>query len=349
MDISPFRGDGLYSEYGHALNLHGVNNTLVDGVNAAEFGKCGISLASAVNVTVQNTTIAEDGWGHSIGMMYKANNSAYETPVSLIIGEDNSFPGTIYSERDDEQLDSIRINAAFGEGKIAGTITVTAAEGVDADSSMLNQAKIGSTYYATLAAAVGAVKDNETIELLCDVTVNAEVEANDSLLTIEEVENVTLDGNGYTITANCCNANGNVLGIKGCDGVTVKDLAITKSSSGQAKHAINVYKSTNVTLTDVSMSNMGGLGLVVNASTVKATGTLSLYKNGWFDGLNAINVGWGSNVSADACSFDASEATATPASLRSAARLPASLMPTTSPATLRTPWFGLWRTASSTA
>ena len=144
-----------------------------------------------------------------------------------------------------------------------------------------------------------------TIRLTASFSVTgSNVGNNQSLLTIT-ANDVVFDGNGQTLTVNCGNSAANFLGINGCSGVKVSNLTIV--NGGQSKHAINVYKSTDVTLENVSMQNMGGLGLVVNASTVTAVGTLSLKGNGWGD---CINVGWGSGISgAESCSFTSSAAT----------------------------------------
>ncbi len=70
------------SAEGHGLNLHGVKNAQVVNCKAGG-GKCGISLANAVGVTISGTA-ASGKWG-SIGMMY-ADTVFYENPVSLIVG-----------------------------------------------------------------------------------------------------------------------------------------------------------------------------------------------------------------------------------------------------------------------
>ena len=54
-------------------------------------------------------------------------------------------------------------------------------------------AKIGDTYYATLAAAIDAAKDGETVVMVNDTTVSEEIDFSG--------KKITLDLNGKTITA----------------------------------------------------------------------------------------------------------------------------------------------------
>lgn len=115
---------------------------------------------------------------------------------------------------------------------------------------------------------------------------------------------------GHTLTVDSNNASANAVAINDASGVTIQNLTVTRPDDGQTKHGINVYKSTGVTLNNVNLTNMGGLGLLVNASEVTATGTLTLSGNGWKD---IINVSCGKDISgvSHKSSFDASNATLT--------------------------------------
>lgn len=160
--------------------------------------------------------------------------------------------------------------------------------------------------YKTLQAAINVAKAGDTIQLLSDLTVDTSVTNNAAAITIDK-NNITIDGQNHTLTVDSNNANGNAIGINGASGVTIQNLTVTRPGDGQTKHGINVYKSTGVTLHNVNLNNMGGFGLLVNASEVTATGTFTLSGNGWDD---VINVGWGSNISdVSKSSFDASNAT----------------------------------------
>ena len=163
--------------------------------------------------------------------------------------------------------------------------------------------------YKTLQAAINAANEGDTIQLKSNLTVDTSVSNNAAAITIDK-NNITIDGQNHTLTVDSNNANGNAIGINGASGVTIQDLTIERPGDGQTKHGINVYKSTGVTLHNVNLNNMGGFGLLVNASEVTATGTFSLSGNGWGD---KINVGWGDGISgvSHKSSFDASNATLT--------------------------------------
>lgn len=163
--------------------------------------------------------------------------------------------------------------------------------------------------YKTLQAAIDAAKEGDIIQLQSNLTVDASVSNNAAAITIDK-NNITIDGQNHTLTVDSNNANGNAIGINGASGVTIQNLTVERPGDGHTKHGINVYKSTGVTLHNVNLNNMGGFGLLVNASEVTATGTFSLSGNGWKD---IINVGWGKDISgvSHKSSFDASNATLT--------------------------------------
>ena len=161
--------------------------------------------------------------------------------------------------------------------------------------------------YKTLQAAIDAAKEGDIIQLQSNLTLDTSVSNNAAAITIDK-NNITIDGQNHTLTVDSNNTNGNAIGINGASGVTIQNLTVTRPGDGKTKHGINVYKSTGVTLHNVNLNNMGGFGLLVNASEVKATGTFSLSGNGWG---NKINVGWGKDISdtSNKSSFDASNAT----------------------------------------
>ncbi len=124
-------------------------------------------------------------------------------------------------------------------------------------------------------------------------------------------EGTTLKGNGHTISVadgvTWSDANGSqyMLLCSG-DGITIED--VTVDAEGVAYGCVQFYASKKGTLTDVTLKNAQELGLLVNASQVTATGTLTLAGNGWGD---VINVGWGSGIpeTATKSSFTATNAT----------------------------------------
>lgn len=158
--------------------------------------------------------------------------------------------------------------------------------------------------YRTLAAAVKKASAGNIIELQTDVTLESQV-------TLPE--DVTLDGGSHKITAVAPGKDTNWAsdGSKKymilVTGKNVKIENVTMDAVNNAYGCIQFYATTGGQVENVTLKNAQNLGLMVNASTVTATGTLELAGNGWGD---VINVGWGSRVpdTVNSCSLDVSEA-----------------------------------------
>lgn len=145
-------------------------------------------------------------------------------------------------------------------------------------------------------------QEGSVITLGSDITLT-------SKLTV--AQNVTINGAGYKLLADFSSVDSIIEINAGDKMVTISNIVLENITN--AKHAINVYKSTNVTLDTITVKNLNsGLGLLVNASKVTATGDWLFENNVWGDNLltaNAINVGWGQNISdMQICEFDASSA-----------------------------------------
>ena len=93
--------------------------------------------------------------------------------------------------------------------------------GASYDNAKAVQAKIGDTYYATLAEAIAAAEAGETVTMLEDVTL-------DDALVVEEGMDVTVNGEGKTIT--------------GCDG---KDVFYVKGGKLTLTEGLNVHATTD--------------------------------------------------------------------------------------------------------
>lgn len=247
------------SENGHGLNLHGVKDAVVNGLTVKEAGKCGISLANAVDVTVENTTVKNSGWGN-IGMMYK-NTPAYKNPVSLKYGTGNSID-SIYSERTSDGIDSIHFESDYQGTLAAPVMKITADEGVDVPTISTGVAKINDVYYATFDAALAAAENGDTITLVQDV------ELDDS---ISIPEGVTLDGdNQYTLSLT---TSQNIFIDITKDNVTIQNITI--DAQGNAKHAVQFWKSNSSKVLNCKIINDGKsagktycTGIHVNSSNV---------------------------------------------------------------------------------
>lgn len=117
----------------------------------------------------------------------------------------------------------------------------------------------------------------------------------DSTSQINVPAGTTLDGDGYTISADfdkTSNSNNSVIGV-GADDVTIENLTID-SANGDDLHGVNVYVSENVFLDNVTTLNNRS-GVVVNGSTVTVN-DITTGGNIW----HGINVDQGSGVTAEA-------------------------------------------------
>ena len=120
-----------------------------------------------------------------------------------------------------------------------GTVTYTTAEPV---------AKIGSTYYATVAEAIAAVNVGETIDVLKDVAEN---------VTIAEGKSFTLDLGGHTLTgyvdqydADVTVKNGTIAGTIYANGLATGQngkLTIEADATVKADYAIILYQASDNT------------------------------------------------------------------------------------------------------
>lgn len=136
--------------------------------------------------------------------------------------------------------------------------------------------RIGTTGYANLADALAANGENNTIVLLKDLEVTAQINVTKS---------VTIEGAGYTIKANNANwPTGSeynhikpLLNIQNTSNVTIKNLTLDSNNQACGNQAFNA---TDVTFTNVTMKNSPNAGLLVNRSTVTANG-LTTSGNAW--------------------------------------------------------------------
>lgn len=133
--------------------------------------------------------------------------------------------------------------------------------------------RIGTTGYANLADALAANGENNTIVLLKDLEVAAQINVTKS---------VTIEGAGHTIKANNTNgwatdnSNKHLLNIVASN-VTVRNLTLDSNNQACGNQA---YSATNVAFNDVIMVNSKAAGLTVNRSTVTAK-NLTTSGNTW--------------------------------------------------------------------
>lgn len=108
-----------------------------------------------------------------------------------------------------------------------------------------NVAKVGNTEYATISAAIDAVQDGETIELLSDITVSGYFVYNKSF---------TIDGKGKTITCASANTNYPNYFVNVANGYAQTFKNVTINANEKVPYAIQCIGSTSkLTLDNVTV------------------------------------------------------------------------------------------------
>jgi len=132
------------------------------------------------------------------------------------------------------------------------------------------------------------LKPGTTIELMSDIEVSEEV-------YINGIDNVTINGNGHTITAADdfkMNTAGQIQLMKiQADNVTLNDVNLVATAAN--KHTLDVWGSQNVQLNNVTLNHenaQSGAPLVVNGSDVTVSGNFAVVTgdNSWY-GVNLDN------------------------------------------------------------
>ena len=150
----------------------------------------------------------------------------------------------------------------------------------------------GAKQYETPQAAVAAAKENDTLlingiialkeQLIIDHPLRIKGERNGKFVPAENFK-VTKDGNGKDY-----NPSKNLVSIENVDGmVDIEDLEISKA----LRSGLQVYRSSKVSLKDVTLKDNTAAGLIVNGSTVMAN-RLYTSGNGWY----GVNVDQGTGV-----------------------------------------------------
>ena len=151
-----------------------------------------------------------------------------------------------------------------------------------------------------LVTAIQAIQDatsGATIKLTADIVVDDLSTENNRTVYEIKAKNVTIDGDGHTITVTNEQMEGEYQGPilfgfngKGATGGTIKDLKIEVTYQG-VKHAIQAYNGAKLTVNDVDVSGCLGYALLVNGSEVTVNG---LTTSG--NGSGGINVDLGDGV-----------------------------------------------------
>ena len=242
---------------------------------AVAFDVCGYSTYDGVSVTVKgNSTINGD-----IEVSRSGNNTK---DVKLAL-ESGTINGKLKIDS------SIKNSTATTTVTKGSDVTVAAPVGYawNAEGTLVEAvAQIGENGYVTLAAAIAAAKDGETVKLLADATEDVTIN-----------KNITLDLGGKTLT----NTSSGKATISVADGVTatVKNGSVVGGTSFyniQVGTAVN--STANLTLEDVT-ATAGNTG----SSMIDNFGTLTIESGTYTGGLNVVKSEEGSTLTINGGKF----------------------------------------------
>lgn len=139
-----------------------------------------------------------------------------------------------------------------------------------------------------LLDAIANASDGDTITLTGSIDVDMSgTAANSGAITVDK--SITIDGAGCALNATSGSQNATLLLVANGANATIQNLTV--NGNGYAKHGVQAYSAT-ATLNDVTSTGNTGYGILVNRSTVEATG-LTTSGNGW-GGVNVDANGSGS-------------------------------------------------------
>ena len=177
----------------------------------------------------------------------------------------------------------------IGEADYApvGGTSATVAEGTVQNTNAV--ARIGNTYYTTLAEAIATVGAGDVvIELLADATMD--YNAREAFGTAETTS-LTINGNGHTLTLNQKNSDWSSFGLANADAkLVLNDMTIEKTGYGDTSGAWNTHAinfTSYVEMNDVTVNNSVAVrnGATLNNVTInEANGYYGL----WIEGNGQI-------------------------------------------------------------
>lgn len=287
--------DGTDKSARHAIQVYGKgSNATLYSVTVKNCFGYGL-VVNGATATATRLTTDGNGWGGvNVTKGVNITDNPSFTLNSGTLTDENPIQIDVDVKAGDLDADWV----TFGEGAGEWDIITDAETGDGRPAIQWKPAKgeavaqVNGSNYATLEAAIKAAKEGATVKLLKDIefSVDRETDKNTSLIEINK--DLTLDGNGRTITVkgNVTEGKGHVIGILDGANVTVTDLTIDGGKA--ARHGIQTYiNGSKATLQNVTVKNCLGYGVVANGSTIIAD---ELYTSG--NAWGGVNVSKGSGV-----------------------------------------------------
>ena len=196
----------------YAMYFNDISNAVISNNNVEGTKYTGIYLEPEANVTVEQNTL---------------------TNIATANYADPAYSSGVYvGNTDDKDQDKTVANLIIKDNNV--TLNENNTNGVAQGS--VNAAEINGTQYATLDAAITAASNGDTVTLLKDVVLDGTGKGNtEGLLTIQG-KNITLDGNGYTISAEKVSSTPSMINIQYGANVTVKNLTIKNLAGAITRH-----------------------------------------------------------------------------------------------------------------
>lgn len=262
---------------------------------------------SQLNISGDNSAINGD-------VVVADGKSDKSNPSSVVISDNATVTGDITNNSASSSV--ALINGATLKGVVTSDTTgannVFVENGDNADSTVVALNVTAVKLYSDLATAVSEAQNGETIQLLKDITIDATDSTPVSQGVINILSNITLDGNGKTITAGT-GFDYNTSGTRGeyhviavmdpATNVVIKDLTIdgsnapTSDQKNGARSGINVWSDAqkiNVAVENVAVKNCSTYGLTVTNGDVTIDG-LTTENNVW-GGINVEGKQGAANV-----------------------------------------------------
>ena len=236
------------------------------------------------NSTVTGNVINQSGSNMSVENTNVTGNVSNSSNGSILVNN-STVTGAVSNTGADGNLAVLDSNVGSKSNNVTmvnSTVNGTPVEDTATDKV---EAYIGATPYETLEAAIAAAQDRDVVTLVKDAVVDATGKGNnDGILSIEG-KNITINGNGKTITAEKVSGTPSMINVQYGANVTINNLILDGAVDGKAavKHGVNIYQAT-ATLNNVTVKNHTGYASVVNGSSLTVNG-LTTSNNGW-GGIN---------------------------------------------------------------
>ncbi len=255
--------DASACDWAYAVNVSGSGTGHVVTIDGGSYeGANVINVHGAKNtITVKNATLTS---------MYPYNDMYCGVAIWVLQEQGSSVEATG--------------NTFIGSNAIAFSIGTGTAltESNNIDNTKRVVAKIGDTYFHSLADAIAAIGTGDVvIELLADATLDYNAR---EAYGLADTTSVTINGNGHTLTLNQKNSDWSSIGLANADAkLVLNNMTIEKTGYGDTSGAWNTHAiifKCNVEMNDVTVNNSVAVqnGATLNNVTInEANGYYGLW------------------------------------------------------------------------